>query len=52
MTDEPTCQVDCARLEALTGFFACASGPVGAECGQALEGLRAEPGRAPGLSFQ
>ena len=47
MTDEPTCQVDCARLEALTGFFACASGPVGAECGQAVEGLRANPGARP-----
>jgi hypothetical protein len=40
MTDEPTCQVDCARLAALTDFFACASGPSGAECGQAPEGLR------------
>jgi hypothetical protein len=47
MTDEPTCQVDCARLEALTGFFACASGPVGAECGQAPEGLQPNPLTGP-----
>ena len=47
MTDEPTCQVDCARLDALTGFFACASGPVGAECGQPPEGLQPNPGARP-----
>lgn len=49
LTDEPTCQVDCARLAMLTELFFCASGGAtpAAECGQAPEGLRPSPSAAP-----
>ena len=49
MTDEPTCQVDCARLTMLTELFFCASGGAtpAAECGQAPDGLRPSASASP-----
>jgi hypothetical protein len=49
MTDEPTCHTGCERLVMLSQVFLCSSGAyVGADCGQAPEGMRPNQSAAPG----
>ena len=52
-TDEPTCQVDCARFAALAELFFCSAGAGGgSDCGQAPEGTQANPHAGPGCEDQ
>ena len=52
-TDEPTCQVDCARFAALAELFFCSAGPSGgSDCGQPPEGTQANPHAGPGCDDQ